>query len=81
MNQVVYYFKRLHIYSGKILYFNIFCMGIVSFLEGIGILLLVPMISYSGIVNVDFGGFKYQKYLYFLQAYSKTEVLIFILGI
>ncbi len=55
-------------------------MGFVSFLEGIGILLLVPMISYSGIIKNDFGELKFQKYLFFLHELPKTQALILILA-
>ncbi|MBT2699469.1 ABC transporter ATP-binding protein [Bacillus sp. ISL-40] len=80
MNHVFYFIKRIYSYSGKILYLNLFGMGLASFLEGIGILLLVPMISYSGIINVDFGGFKFLEFLNFLQDFPKLQALVFILG-
>ncbi|MEH7307923.1 ABC transporter ATP-binding protein [Neobacillus drentensis] len=80
MNHVFYFIKRIYSYSGKILYLNLFGMGLASFLEGIGILLLVPMISYSGIINADFGGFKFLEFLNFLQDFPKSQALVFILG-
>lgn len=42
-------------YSGKILYINLFAMILVSLVEGAGILLLIPMINISGIVNFSNG--------------------------
>ncbi|WP_066067773.1 ABC transporter ATP-binding protein [Neobacillus soli] len=80
MSQVFYFIKRLFSYSGNILYLNLFGMGLVSFLEGLGILLLVPMISYSAIINIDLGGFKFLKFLNFLQDFPKIQALVFILG-
>lgn len=55
MQHILYFLKQIHSYSGKILYINMFAMMGISLLEGIGILLLVPMISMSGIVNLSVG--------------------------
>jgi ABC-type multidrug transport system fused ATPase/permease subunit len=55
-------------------------MGFLSFLEGIGIFLLIPMISYSGIINVNDGGFSFSKYFSFMQDLPKIFALVFILG-
>ncbi|RDW20420.1 ABC transporter ATP-binding protein [Oceanobacillus chungangensis] len=54
MKHVVYFLKQIHQYSGKILYINLFSMTAIGLLEGVGILLLVPLISMSGII--DLGG-------------------------
>ncbi|MCQ6278907.1 ABC transporter ATP-binding protein [Bacillus sp. EB600] len=80
MIQVLYFIKRLYSYSGSILYINLLGMGLVSFLEGIGIFLLIPMISYSGIVNMNVGDKHFVKFFSFMQEYPKTYVLMFILG-
>lgn len=55
-------------------------MGLVSFLEGMVILLLIPMISYSGIVNIEIGDNQIPKVFSFMQDYPKTFVLLFILS-
>jgi ABC-type multidrug transport system fused ATPase/permease subunit len=80
VNDVFYFIKRLYSYSGSILYVNLLGMAIVSFLEGIGILLLIPMITYSGIVNIDFSGIRFFEFFSFMQSYPKPIVLMFILG-
>jgi ABC-type multidrug transport system fused ATPase/permease subunit len=80
LKQVFYFIKRLYSYSGNILYLNIFGMGFLSFMEGIGIFLLIPMISYSGIINVNDGGFSFSKYFSFMQDLPKILALVFILG-
>lgn len=56
MREVIYFVKKLHSFSGKILYFNLIGMIIMSLLEGVGILFLIPMISMSEIVSIDTGG-------------------------
>lgn len=51
MKTILFYLKQLNSFSGKILYFNLFGMSFISFLEGMGILLLIPMLSMSGIMG------------------------------
>ncbi|WML45833.1 ABC transporter ATP-binding protein [Neobacillus sp. PS3-40] len=80
MNQVHYFIKQLHSFSGRILYVNLLGMALVSILEGIGIFLLIPMLSYSGIVNIDIGGTKFSKYFSFTHDYPKNIFMILILG-
>ncbi len=63
MKELIYYLKQLYVYSGNILYFNLFGMVIVSLLDGLAILLLIPMLSISGILTFTdqssfFGGFR-----------------------
>lgn len=52
MNHIFYFIKQLHSVSGKAVYINLLGMVFVSLLEGIGIFLLIPMLSVSGITNV-----------------------------
>ncbi|MDQ0975356.1 ABC-type multidrug transport system fused ATPase/permease subunit [Neobacillus niacini] len=80
MNQVLYFIKRLYSYSGSILYINLLGMGIVSFLEGIGLILLIPMLSYCGLVDIQVGETKFIDMFSFLKDYPKQVVLLFILG-
>ncbi|MEH7216846.1 ABC transporter, partial [Bacillus toyonensis] len=51
MNYIIYFMKKLYSSAGKILYVNLFGMVLISLLEGIGIILLLPMISMTGIIN------------------------------
>lgn len=44
--------KKIHTYAGKILYFNLIGMMLISLVEGAGIFLLIPLISLTGIINV-----------------------------
>lgn len=53
MRFLFYYVKKLHIYSGVVLYLNLFGMIILSLIESVGILLLIPLINFSGILNVN----------------------------
>ena len=49
MNQILYFVKKLQAYAGKTLYINLIGMFIMSLLEGIGLVMLIPMINMSGL--------------------------------
>ncbi|MBT2657075.1 ABC transporter ATP-binding protein [Bacillus sp. ISL-18] len=53
MEQLLYFTRRLQSLAGPILYFNLIGMVLISLFEGVGILLLVPLINLSGLVEVD----------------------------
>ncbi|MFS0822764.1 ABC transporter ATP-binding protein [Bacillus sp. 1P02SD] len=53
MNHILYFYKKLRLYAGKKLYYNLLAMVLISFLDGIGIIMLIPIISMSGILNID----------------------------
>jgi ABC-type multidrug transport system fused ATPase/permease subunit len=48
----MFYIKRLHSFSGSIIYWNILGMSLISFFDGISVFLLLPIISLSGIIDV-----------------------------
>ncbi|WNR43810.1 ABC transporter ATP-binding protein [Paenibacillus roseipurpureus] len=53
MKQLLHFARELHVFAGKILYLNVIGMVIVSLLEGAGILLLLPLISISGVISIS----------------------------
>jgi ABC-type multidrug transport system fused ATPase/permease subunit len=63
MKPFLYYIKQLFNYSGNILYWNIVGMALIGFIEGLSILLLVPLLSLSGIMNLDSRGDTLANYL------------------
>ncbi|KAB7708160.1 ATP-binding cassette domain-containing protein [Bacillus aerolatus] len=79
MKPVLYFFKQLYSYSGNKLYINLLGMILISFLDGIGLILLIPVISYSGIVNFETGNSAATKAFEFLQQIPITLGLSFIL--
>ncbi|WNF35281.1 ABC transporter ATP-binding protein [Bacillaceae bacterium IKA-2] len=81
MNDVLYFLKKLHRLSGKTLYINLVAMVLISLLEGVGILLLIPMISMSGVLNIDTAGTPIAAIVNYLDAMPFTIGLSFILGI
>jgi ABC-type multidrug transport system fused ATPase/permease subunit len=55
MNHLLYFTKQLYSFSGKVLIFNLLAMVVIGLLEGVGLFLLIPMLSVSGIVSIDTG--------------------------
>lgn len=81
MKYILYFMKQLHSFAGRILYINLLGMVLISLLEGVGILLLVPMISMSGIVNMGGGDSSISAIFKLLQEFPKATSLPLILGI
>lgn len=52
MKPIIYFLKQIYRYSGKIVYINLFAMAGIGLLDSAAILLLVPLISMSGIVDM-----------------------------
>lgn len=52
MKQVLYFYNQLYSYVGKTLYINLLGMLVISLLDGVGLLLLIPMITSIGLINV-----------------------------
>ncbi|CAN7713740.1 ABC transporter ATP-binding protein [Paenibacillus sp. LjRoot153] len=53
MRHVLYFAKGIHTFSGKILYFNLIGMVLISLLESVGIFLLIPLINLTGVLAVN----------------------------
>lgn len=82
MKQVFYFTKRLHSLSGRILYFNLVGMVLISLFEGVGILLLIPLINLSGIIDVNSNSAPAISWLStFFHSFPKSLSLIFVLGV
>lgn len=81
MNYILHYMKRLHHFSGVALYINLFGMTISSFLDSIGILLLIPMLSLIGIVSLDVSNSYFSGLSDYMRELSPTLSLLIILGI
>ncbi|UJF34308.1 ABC transporter ATP-binding protein [Paenibacillus hexagrammi] len=53
MGNMLYYIRKLYLVAGYKLIINFISMIIVSFIDGIGIYLLLPMLSIIGILKMD----------------------------
>ncbi|MEH0976648.1 ABC transporter ATP-binding protein [Bacillus mobilis] len=81
MEYLLYFVKKLYAFSGTILYINLFGMALVSLLEGIGLLLLLPMINISGVIEINMGSIPGIAIFEVLQEISETVRLLLILSI
>ncbi|MCU5377774.1 ABC transporter ATP-binding protein/permease [Bacillus cereus] len=81
MEYLLYFVKKLYAFSGKILYVNLFGMALVSLLEGIGLLLLLPMINISGVIEINMGSIPGIAIFEILQEIPETVRLLLILSI
>lgn len=79
MKQLLYLTKQMHHYAGHILYINLFGMMIISLLEGAGILMLIPMLSLTGIEQVNFAGTPLAGFYQYFQQHSLAMNLTIIL--
>ncbi|MDQ0242539.1 ATP-binding cassette subfamily C protein [Bacillus fengqiuensis] len=76
----IYYIKRLHSFSGSILYWNILAMSVISFFEGMSIFLLIPIINLSGIIDITGDDTNISKVFGFIDYLPDNFVLPIILG-
>ena len=63
MKHLLIYIKKLREFAGFKLYVNLIGMTVISFLEGIGIFLLVPALGLIGIFHMDTSGIPFVSYL------------------
>ncbi|WP_273832028.1 ABC transporter ATP-binding protein [Guptibacillus sedimenti] len=80
MGNVFYFLKQIHAFAGKVLYFNLIAMMLIGFLEGAGILLLIPLIGITGIVDIDVNDIPFLTFFKFLEGIPASWGLLIILG-
>lgn len=81
MEHLLYFMKQMHAYAGKILYVNLLAMVFISFLDGIGIFLLLPLLSTSGIMNINAGWSSYPGILKIANEIHRPLALLLIVGV
>lgn len=82
MGNILLFVNKLHAFAGFKLYLNLLCMIIISLLDGIGIFLLVPMLSLIGIFDVYIGNVSFiSNFDAVLQTIPASYQLAAILGI
>jgi ABC-type multidrug transport system fused ATPase/permease subunit len=57
MSHFWHFVKTIHSYAGKTLYFNLIGMILMGLFDSIGVFLLIPLISLTGIFNIEYGNF------------------------
>ena len=81
MKEILYFLKQIQAFAGVQLYINVLGMMIVGLLEGMGTLLLIPMISMSGIVDFGVTRYSFLSFLQVLQSIPELIILPSILGL
>ncbi|WP_028550868.1 ABC transporter ATP-binding protein [Paenibacillus sp. UNC451MF] len=81
MEHVLYYTRKLHAYAGKVLYMNLLGMTLIGLLDGIGIFLLIPLLSVSGLLSIQTSAIPFMGMLDFLKDVSRPVGLLLILGL
>jgi ABC-type multidrug transport system fused ATPase/permease subunit len=81
LEQVVYFAKKLYAFVGIKFIINLFAMALISLLEGIGILLLIPLLVISGVANVNLEMTPIAGIVELLQRIPGTLGLTHVLGI
>lgn len=82
MKHVLYFTKKIHDFSGKLLYINLIGMVFISLFESVGILLVIPLLNLVGIkMNDSKGTSLISDISVFFQSFSELESLLIILGI
>lgn len=81
MKDIIYFVKQIHLFAGASLYINILAMTFIGLLESVGILLLIPMIHMSGLVDFGLDNSSYFDFFKFLEKIPSSIVLPIILGV
>ncbi|MBO0602523.1 ABC transporter ATP-binding protein [Sporosarcina sp. E16_3] len=82
MKYLLHFTKKIHDYSGKILYINLICMMLIGLLESVGIFLLIPLIGLTGILDVSTEGISFFSWMTDLfLGIPETISLVIILGV
>ncbi|MEC0228012.1 ABC transporter ATP-binding protein [Paenibacillus alba] len=81
MEHLLYFTKQLHTYAGKIIYFNLIGMTLISLLDGLAIFLLIPLLSISGILSSSTGFSLPTAFLGVINGLPKSGALLLIMGI
>lgn len=81
MKHILKYMKALNASSGMMIYVNLAAMGLISVLEGMSILLLIPLINSSSIMQLNTDVVPFLGWLAFFNGWPLAGRLAFILGL
>lgn len=79
MKQIWFFYKRLHTFSGNVLYLNMLAMIIIGLLESVGTVLLLPLISIAGFIELDIEGTILANWFTWLHGFPKLISLTIVL--
>jgi ABC-type multidrug transport system fused ATPase/permease subunit len=81
LKAIIYWTKRLYVNTGKKLYVSLLGMILISLFEGIGIIMLIPMLNMSGIFDLNVSHIPISATFDFLRELPRIWGLTIILGI
>ncbi|MGQ8871411.1 ABC transporter ATP-binding protein [Paenibacillus sp. TSA_86.1] len=80
ISELKYFMKKLHQVAGPILYWNLLAMICIGLMEGIGIYMLVPMLSLIGVFEMGTSGIHIPWLTGTLNQFSSHSQLILVLS-
>ncbi|MEO2204433.1 ABC transporter ATP-binding protein [Paenibacillus pabuli] len=81
MSELRFYMRKLRDVTGPVLYWNLLGMICISLMEGIGIYMLVPMLSLIGIFEMSSTGLQLPWLSEWLGQLSDNSQLVLVLGV
>ncbi|PYE52595.1 ABC transporter ATP-binding protein [Paenibacillus barcinonensis] len=78
-SELHYFMRKLHHTTGPVLYWNVLGMVCIGLMEGIGIYMLVPMLSLIGIFDMGSSGIHLPWLSNFLHQFSQHNQLMLVL--
>ncbi|MFT4412553.1 ABC transporter ATP-binding protein [Fredinandcohnia humi] len=81
MKHILYFYKKLSSFAGKKLYLNLLAMMFISLLDGVAVVMLIPLISSSGIMDINPENMPVPFVFELLSRISDTFSFSYILGI
>ncbi|MEH7493786.1 ABC transporter ATP-binding protein [Neobacillus niacini] len=81
MKEIIHFVKLIHSFSGKILYFNLSAMIVISLFEGIGVFLLLPLIHLTKIVDLNINDSFLDQFSFIFQGIPQATSFSIILGV
>lgn len=79
ISELNYFMRKLHRISGPILYWNLLAMILIGLMEGIGIYMLVPMLSLIGIFEMGSSAIHIPWLTEILRQFSENGQLLLVL--
>ncbi|WP_217506640.1 ABC transporter ATP-binding protein [Paenibacillus xylanilyticus] len=81
ISELRFYMRKLHDVTGPVLYWNLLGMICISLMEGIGIYMLVPMLSLIGVFEMSSTGLQLPWLSELLGRLSENSQLLLVLGV
>ncbi|MCM3131526.1 ABC transporter ATP-binding protein/permease [Paenibacillus polysaccharolyticus] len=79
ISELNYFMRKLHRISGPVLYWNLLAMILIGLMEGIGIYMLVPMLSLIGVFEMGSSGIHIPWLTELLHRFSASGQLLLVL--